>query len=91
MNEIKMNRIRMAKRFLEEKGIKVYQKDIKNVVRHGFSIASPDGEMFDHREMYLVEMKDGKKYEILRETVNENGAFSLESGRYVVKDVREVE
>lgn len=89
MNELTMDRIRIAKRLLAEKGIKVFQKDIKKVEKHGFPIPSDDGELFDHREIWLVVMKSGKRYEILRETVDENGKFSTGSAKYVVQDVRE--
>ena len=89
MNELTMDRIRIAKMLLAEKGIKVFQKDIEKVEKHGFPIPSDDGELFDHREIWLVEMKSGKRYEILRETVDENGKFSTGSAKYVVQDVRE--
>ena len=89
MNELTMDRIRIAKMLLAEKDIKVFQKDIKKVEKHGFPIPSDDGELFDHREIWLVEMKSGKRYEILRETVDENGKFSTGSAKYVVQDVRE--
>ena len=65
MNELTMDRIRIAKMLLAEKGIKVFQKDIKKVEKHGFPIPSDDGELFDHREIWLVVMKSGKRYEIL--------------------------
>ena len=89
MNKLTMDRIRIAKMLLAEKDIKVFQKDIKKVEKHGFPIPSDDGELFDHREIWLVEMKSGKRYEILRETVDENGKFSTGSAKYVVQDVRE--
>lgn len=89
MNELTMDRIRIAKRLLAEKGIKVFQKDIKKVEKHGFPIPSDDGELFDHREIWLVEMKSGKSYEILRETVDENGKFSTGSAKYVVQGIKE--
>ena len=89
MNELTMDRIRIAKMLLAEKGIKVFQKDIKKVEKHGFPIPSDDGELFDHREIWLVEMKSGKRYEILRETVDENGKFSTGSAKYIVQGVRE--
>ena len=89
MNKLTMDRIRIAKMLLAEKGIKVFQKDIKKVEKHGFPIPSDDGELFDHREIWLVEMKSGKRYEILRETVDENGKFSTGSAKLVVQGVRE--
>lgn len=89
MNELTMDRIRIAKRLLAEKDIKVFQKDIKKVERHGFPIPSDDGELFDHREIWLVVMKSGKRYEILRETVDENGKFSTGSAKYVVQGIKE--
>ena len=89
MNELTMDRIRIAKMLLAEKGIKAFQKDIKKVEKHGFPIPSDDGELFDHREIWLVEMKSGKRYEILRETVDENGKFSTGSAKLVVQSVRE--
>ena len=89
MNELTMDRIRIAKMLLAEKDIKVFQKDIEKVEKHGFPIPSDDGELFDHREIWLVVMKSGKRYEILRETVDENGKFSTGSAKYVVQGVRE--
>ena len=89
MNKLTMDRIRIAKMLLAEKDIKVFQKDIKKVEKHGFPIPSDDGELFDHREIWLVEMKSGKRYEILRETVDENGKFSTGSAKLVVQGVRE--
>ena len=89
MNELTMDRIRIAKMLLAEKDIKVFQKDIKKVEKHGFPIPSDDGELFDHREIWLVVMKNGKRYEILRETVDENGKFSTGSAKLVVQGVRE--
>ena len=89
MNELTMDRIRIAKMLLAEKDIKVFQKDIKKVEKHGFPIPSDDGELFDHREIWLVVMKSGKRYEILRETVDENGKFSTGSAKLVVQGVRE--
>lgn len=87
--ELNLDRVRMAKRFLAEKGVKVYQKDIAAVEKHGFPMPSEDGTLFEHREAWLVVMKDGKRYEILRETVDENGDFSLASARFKVQYIRE--
>lgn len=84
-----IERIRIAKNLLAEKEIKVYQKDIARVECHGFPIPSEDGTIFEHREVWLVEMKNGKKYEILRETVDANGEFSIGSARFKVQKVRE--
>ena len=88
-SELKLDRIRMVKRFLAENGINVYQKDIATVERHGFPIRSDDGGIFDHREIYLVVMKDGKKYEILRETVDAENKFSTGSARMITREIRE--
>lgn len=85
-----IERIRIAKNLLAEKHIKVYQKDIARAERHGFPIPSEDGTIFEHREVWLVEMKNGKKYEILRETVGVNGKFSIGSALFKVQEVREV-
>lgn len=84
-----IERIRIAKNLLAEKDIKVYQKDIARVERHGFAIPSEDGTLFDHREIWIVEMKNGKKFEILRETVDANGKFSTGSALFKVQEVRE--
>ena len=73
----------------EKETFKVFQKDIKKVEKHGFPIPSDDGELFDHREIWLVEMKSGKDTRFLRETVDENGKFSTGSAKYVVQGVRE--
>ena len=85
---------KMAKSILADAGIKVYQKDIKKVDVHHVSVVehkvgeglAPD--YFSHRDIVLVEMKDGKRYEVLRETVDEDGNFSTESAKFVTKEVR---
>ena len=89
--ELRKDRIRMAKRFFAEKGIKVFQKDIAAVERHGFEIPSQDGELFEHREIYFVLMKNGKKFAIMRETVDAFGEFSTASAKMITKEIREVD
>ena len=88
--ELRKDRIRMAKRFFAEKDIKVFQKDIAAVERRGFEIPSQDGELFEHREIYIVTMKNGKTYAIKRETVNAFGEFSTASGKFKTTDIMEV-
>lgn len=88
--ELRKARIRMAKRFFAEKGINVFQKDIAAVERHGFEIPSQDGELFEHREIYIVKMKNGKTYAIMRETVDASGEFSTASAKMITRDIREV-
>lgn len=87
---------KMAKSILADAGIKVYQKDIKKVDIHHVGVVEHEvGEglkpdYFSHRDIILVEMQDGKRYEILRETVDENGDFSTMSAKMVTKEVKEV-
>lgn len=88
--ELKIDRIRMVKRFLAEKGIRVLQKDIADVERHAFPIPSDDGEFFEHREIYVVILKNGDKYAIMRETVDENGNFSTASARMVTTAAKKI-
>lgn len=85
---------KMAKSILADEGIKVFQKDIKKVTIHPVTVIDHTvGEgltdRFAHREIILVEMKDGKKYEILRETVDKEGKFSTNSAKFTTKEVRE--
>ena len=85
---------KMAKSILADEGIKVFQKDIKTVTIHPVTVIDHTvGEgltdRFAHREIILVEMKDGKKYEILRETVDKEGNFSTNSAKFTTKEVRE--
>lgn len=89
--EIKMDRIRMAKRFFQENGMKVFQKDIYSVTPHFFNIQSDDGHPFDHRIIYSILMKNGDRFEILRETVDANGEFSTGSARMITREIRKVE
>ena len=84
---MKIEKIRMAKRVLADGGVNVYQKDIKDVIEHKFNMESPDGEVFPHRYIYRIEMKNGTIYEVLRETVDKNGKFSLESARFKTQSV----
>lgn len=91
MDELEKDRAEMCQRFLAEKDINVSLKDIARVIRHAFPIASPDGEYYDHREIYLVELQNGERYEIMRETVNESGAFSLDSAKMITRTVRRYE
>lgn len=83
---------RLAKRYLADKGIKVFQKDIANVTvkeagRVFHHIGHGLGEYFNHRDIYTVDMKDGTKFEFMRETVDENGEYSTNSARFVTRDV----
>lgn len=88
--ELKLDRIRMVKRFFAEKGIRVMQKDIADVERHAFPIPSDDGELFEHREIYVVTLKNGDKYAIMRETVDELGNFSTGSAKMVTREIKGV-
>ena len=81
---------RVAKTVLEKGGVKIFQKEIKNVVIHRFNMESPDGEMFPHRIIYRVEMNDGTIYEAVEETVDKDNNFSTASGRYITREVKEV-
>lgn len=86
---------KMAKSILADEGIKVFQKDIKDVKIHPVTVIDHkvgeglENDRFAHREIILVEMNDGKRYEILRETVDKEGKFSTNSAKFVTKEVRE--
>ena len=88
---------RYAKAILKEGGVSIHQKDVANVTTHEVSVVEhqiaggalpPD--MYSHRDIVLVEMKDGTAYEVLRETVDENGNFSTVSARKITREVRKV-
>lgn len=88
---------RIAKSILAEQGIKVFQKDIKNVAVHPMTVIRHEvgkdlePDHFSHRDIILVEMNDGTRYEILRETVDNDGNFSINSARFVTREVRKTE
>ena len=85
---------KLAKSLLAAEGIKVFQKDIKNITVHHLNTVEHEvGEgiapdYFSHREVILVEMNDGKMYEILRETVDKDGEFSINSAKFATREVR---
>ena len=87
---------KMAKSILADAGIKVYQKDIEKVDIHHVGVVEHkvgeglEPDYFSHRDIILVEMADGKRYEILRETVDAEGNFSTMSAKMITKEVREV-
>lgn len=83
---------RLVKRYLADKGIKILQKDIKAVTvkeagRVFHRITQGNGEYFNHRDIYTVDMKDGTRFEFMRETVDENGEYSTNSAMFVTRDV----
>ena len=43
-----------------------------------------------HRIIYRVYTKDGKTFELLKETVDKNGDFSVNSARYMLKGCKEI-
>ena len=43
-----------------------------------------------HRIIYRVYTKDGKTFELLKETVDKNGDFSTNSARYMLKGCKEL-
>lgn len=90
---IKMAKIedkRIAKIVLANGGVKVFQKDIKNVIVHHINMESEDGEIFPHRIIYRVEMNNGVIYEAIQETVDNNGNFSLGSAKFITREIREI-
>lgn len=83
---------KLAKAYLADKGIKIFQKDIASVivkemgiVFHG--IGNGLGEYFNHRDVYTVRMKDGTVFEFIRETVDEYGNYSTNSAQFVTRDI----
>ena len=85
---------KIAKSILADAGIKVYQKDIERVDIHHVGVVEHEvGEghkpdHFSHRDIILVEMQSGKRYEILRETVDAEGNFSTNSAKMITREVR---
>ena len=87
--EIDLDRKRIAKRLLAEKGVKVYIKDVFAIgVSFGYYPA-PDGSRVGSKETWYVEMNNGTRYEINRETQDASGNFSTASGRMVTTDIIE--
>lgn len=79
---------KMAKLILTDEGIKVFQKDIKKVDIKNVTVIDHDGDRFPHRQIVMVEMNDGTRYDIFRETVDKNGNFSTMSAKMVTREVR---
>lgn len=79
---------KMAKSILAGEGIKVFQKDIKRVDIKNVTVIDHDGDRFPHRQIVMVEMNDGTRYDILRETVDKDGNFSTMSAKMVTREVR---
>lgn len=75
---------RKAKVVLENGGVKVFQKDMDEVIVHKLQVR----DYIPHREIVYVRMKDGTTYEALQETVDQEGNFSLGSAKYITKEVR---
>lgn len=84
---------RLAKAYLADKGIKIFQKDIASVIvkETGIvfhSIGHGLGEYFNHRDVYTVRMKDGTVFEFIRETVDGDGNYSTNSAKFVTRDIK---
>lgn len=84
---------KLAKTYLADKGIKIFQKDIASVIVKEMGIVFHRighglGEYFNHRDVYTVRMKDGTVFEFIRETVDEDGNYSTNSAKFVTRDVR---
>lgn len=77
---------RIAKAAFNDAGMKVYQKDMKEVIIHNMMVE----DYFPHRRIFRVEMNDGRSYEMLQETVDKDNNFSMGSARYITREVREV-
>jgi hypothetical protein len=75
---------RLAKMALNDYGVKLNIKDMKKVTINRLNYS----EGFAHRRIFLVETINGKRIEILSETVDANGDFSLGSAKFVTRDVR---
>lgn len=83
---MKREDMKMAKKALADAGIKVFQKDMKDVTIHKLNIS----DYVAHRRIYRVEMLNGKVYEAIQETVDADDHFSLDSARYITREAREV-
>ena len=79
---------KMAKLILADEGIKVFQKDIKRVEIKNVTVIDHDGDRVPHRQIVMVEMNNGTRYDILRETVDSDGNFSTMSAKMVTREVR---
>lgn len=89
---------RYGKTILEEMGINVAERDIKSVSTHAVTIIEHEisngtlpPDLYSHRDIVLIEMKDGTKYEALRETVDKDGNFSTDSAKRITREVRKIE
>lgn len=74
----------VIKNFLTEKSINVLVKDMKKIERYDM----PPFKEIHHRIIFKVYMKDGTTYEILRESVDKNGDFSIDSAKFITREVR---
>lgn len=79
---------KMAKLILADEGINVFQKDIKRVDIKNVTVVEHDSDPFPHRQILIVLMNDGTRYDILRETVDKDGNFSTLSAKMVTREVR---
>ena len=79
---------KMAKLILADEGIKIFQKDIKRVDIKNVTVIEHDSDPFPHRQIVIVQMNDGTRYDILRETVDKDGHFSTLSAKMVTREVR---
>lgn len=92
---MKNNDKRVAKRLLEEAGIKVFQKDIKSVVfenkkvvRHELAGGTLAPDYYPHKQVVTVGMEDGTSYILDRETVDKDGNYSEGSALWATKSVK---
>lgn len=85
---MKFENKRIAKNLLAAEGITVLIKDMKSAGFQCLLYVPHKGDYdFCHRELILVEMKNGTTYQILRETVDKNGNFSDRSAKFETREI----
>lgn len=76
---------KVAKAIMEDAGIKIFIKDIKEVTIHKML----KKDEFWHRRIFRIEMMDGTVYEAINETVKgDDNGFSMESAKWFTREVR---
>lgn len=80
---------RLVRLYLADEGVKIFQKDIKNIEVNPLDIVRHREGIFEgyfyHKDLYRVEMRDGTVYEFTRETVDENGNYSTNSAYFATR------
>lgn len=84
MEKVKANNY--IKSLLTAAGYTVQISNIKSVERYEM----PPFKEINHRIIFKIETKDNRKFELLLETVDKNGDFSINSARYALRGIKEI-